>query len=333
MDAYIKAIDYYLPNIIITNEDLVSEFPEWDAEKVAKKTGIEERHIVNHDETATDLAFQVGKQFFDRFPEEKDTIDFLLLCTQSADYKLPTSACILQNHLGLLTTIGALDFDLGCSGWVYGLAIAKGLIFAKIAKNILLITSETYSKYFHPFDKGNKSLFGDGAAATLISTEGYARIGEFALGTDGKGEDNLKVKSGGARYPHPLGENTIDDNGYIKASDYLYMNGPEIFNFTLDSVPPLIEKCLKKNHLSKEDIDLYIPHQANKYMLDTIRKVYGISKEKFYIGLEKTGNTVSSTIPIALKDIICKGLIKKDQHVLVTGFGVGYSYGACVLEF
>jgi 3-oxoacyl-[acyl-carrier-protein] synthase-3 len=333
MNVFIKAIEYYLPSKIVTNEELEKEFPEWNAEKVSQKIGIKERHIVDKNETATDLAFKVATKLFDNNPTIKETVDFLLLCSQSTDYKLPTSACILQDRLGLPTTIGAFDFDLGCSGFIYGLAIAKGLVCAGIAKNVLLITAETYSKYFHPKDKGNRSLFGDGAAATLISTEGFARIGELVLGTDGRGEDNLKVKTGGARYPCSLNEESLDDNGYILSSDYLYMNGPEIFNFTLDSVPPLMDECILRNNLKKEDIDLFVPHQANQYMLNTIRKVYVIPKDKFYISLEKTGNTVSSTIPIALKDIYDQKLISKGSKVLTAGFGVGYSYGASVLFF
>ena len=333
MDVFIKAIDYYLPSQKVTNEDLELEYPEWDADKVVSKTGIKERHIARKDETATDLAYNAASNLFEHYQGIKDSVDFLLLCTQSPDYKLPTSACILQNRLGLPTSIGAFDYDLGCSGCVYGLAIAKGLICAGIAKNVLLITAETYSKYFHPKDKGNKSLFGDGAAAVIVSTDGFARIGEFSLGTDGSGEDNLKVKTGGARYPNPLMEDTTDVNGYILSSDHLYMNGPEIFNFTLDSVPPLMDQCLLYNHLTKEDIDLFVPHQANKYMLSTLRKVYGVHKDKFYINLENTGNTVSSTVPIALKEALEKGIVNKGDKVLIAGFGVGYSYGSCVLFF
>ena len=333
MDAFIKAIEYYLPDIIVTNDDLANEFPEWNAEKVSDKTGILERHLARKEETATDLAYNAALKLFRNNQGINDSIDFLLLCTQSPDYKLPTSACILQNKLGLSTRIGALDYDLGCSGYVYGLAIAKGLICAGIAKNVLLITAETYSKYFHPKDKGNKSLFGDGAAATIISTEGFARIGEFTLGTDGLGEDNLKVKSGGARYPNLLYEESKDANGNILSSDFLYMNGPEIFNFTLDTVPPLMEACLVGNSLNMDDLSLVIPHQANKYMLNTLRKVCGLPKDKFYIDMQKTGNTVSSTVAIALKDAIGKELIHNNDKVLIAGFGVGYSYGANVLFF
>lgn len=333
MKAYIKQIEYYLPERVVTNVDLEKLFPEWNAEKVANKIGVQERHISGETETATDMAYKVASILLEKSPEVRKELDFILFCTQSPDYKLPTSACILQERLGLSSKVGALDFDLGCSGWVYGLALAKGLIISGISKNILLITSETYNKYIHPNDKGNKSLFGDGAAATLISTEGFACIGEFALGTDGTGENNLKVKTGGSKYPNPLGEESFDDDGYILSSDHLYMNGPEIFNFTLDAVPELMTECIQKNGISEEMVNLYVLHQANKYMLNTIRKVCGISKDHFYINLEHTGNTVSSTVPIALKNALQEGLINKDYRVLVAGFGVGYSYGACLLEF
>ena len=333
MNAYIKDIAYYLPEHIVTNKDLASVFPEWDPDKVTQKTGIEERHIAKEDETATDLAYKAALKLFANYPNIVGSVDFLLMCTQSADYKLPTSACLLQKRLGLPTSIGAFDYDLGCSGFVYGLAVAKGLIAVGAATNILLITAETYSKYFHPKDKGNKSLFGDGAAATLISTEGFARIGDFSLGTDGSGEDNLKVKTGGSRYPYLLKEDSVDSNGYILSSDYLYMNGPEIFNFTLDVVPSLINDCLIKNKLTEDNIDMFVPHQANKYMLNTLRKVCGIPKDRFYIDLTDTGNTVSSTIPIALKRALGKNIIHNGQKVLIAGFGVGYSYGANVLYF
>ena len=332
-EVYIKAIEYYIPEVALTNELLTESFPEWDAEKVAQKTGIKERHITRKDETAADMAIAAATKLFHAKAQLKEQIDFLLFCTQSPDYKLPTSSCLLQDRLGLPCNIGAMDYNLGCSGWVYGLAVAKGLIEAGIASNVMLLTAETYSKYTHPKDKGNKSLFGDGAAATILSTNGIARLGEFVLGTDGRGANNLMVKTGGARYPQPLHEEGFDANGYILASDYLYMNGPEIFNFTLDAVPPLLNECLEKNGLSKEQIDQFVLHQANQYILNTIRKIYGIPKNRFYINMERTGNTVSSTIPIALKDAFSDGLISKGQHVMAAGFGVGYSYGACLLDF
>lgn len=333
MEAYIKYIEYYLPEKIITNSDLENEFSGYNAEKVANKIGISERHISAENETALDMAYQAASKLIENHPDVKEKVDFILLCTQSPDYKLPASACLLQHRLGLPTSIGALDLNLGCSGWVYGLSLAKGLIFGKIAQNVLLITSETISKYIHPQDKGNKSLFGDGAAATLISIEGKARIGEFVLGTDGRGEKNLIVKTGGSRFPYRLCQETIDDNGYILSSDHLYMNGPEIFNFSLDVEPELMTECIKKNGLTEDMIDLYVLQQSNKYMLNTVRKVCGISRDRFYINLEHTGNTVSSSVPIALMNALQGGEINIGYRVLVVGFGVGYSYGACLLEF
>jgi 3-oxoacyl-[acyl-carrier-protein] synthase-3 len=164
-NAFIKHISYSLPEKILTNEQLVADFPEWTVEKVAKKIGVKQRHVVSENETALDLAEKAANKFFEEHKIARESIDFLLLCTQSPDYFLPTSACVLQDRLGLPASCGALDFNLGCSGFVYGLSLAKGLIAGNIAKNVLLITSETYSKHLHPKDKGNRTIFGDAAAA------------------------------------------------------------------------------------------------------------------------------------------------------------------------
>lgn len=331
--AYIKAISYYLPEKKVTNEDLVSEFPEWTVEKVANKVGIDSRHITAKNETAGDMAEQAALNLFKEWEISPDSIDFILLCTQSPDYFLPTTACILQNKLGIPTKSGAIDFNLGCSGYVYGLALAKGLILSGVGKNILLLTSETYSKHIHPKDKGNRTIFGDAASATLISTEGLASIGEFSLGTDGTGSENLIVHTGGMRHPLRLDDAKIDENGSFYSSDNLYMNGSEIFSFTQDNVPPLIEDTLLKNNLAKSDIDLYVFHQANKYMLNFLRKKIKIEEDKFYYCLSKVGNTVSSTIPIALKEALQDNSIKSNYTVLIAGFGVGYSWGGVTLKF
>ena len=333
MNAYIKGISYYLPERIVANEELVKDFPEWNAEKVAAKVGINQRHITDKNETSGDMAMKAANKLFADYNISPSSIDFILLCTQSPDYFLPTTACLLQDKLGIPTTAGALDFNLGCSGYVYGLSLAKGLISAGIAKNILLLTAETYSKYIHPMDKGNRSLFGDAAAATLISIEGFAEIGQFSLGTDGRGADNLIVRTGCAREKNPQNKLDKDEGGSLLSSDHLYMNGSEIFNFTLEAVPPLVKQTLANNNVASDDVDLYVFHQANKFMLNTIRKVCDIPKEKFYINLENTGNTVSSTIPIALKEALDAKVINKEMRVVLAGFGVGYSWGACILNF
>ena len=330
MKAYIKYISYYLPDATLSNEDLVKNFPKWNAEKVAQKVGINVRHISDPDETAGDMAVKAAKILFEKDQVSPLNIDFILFCTQSPDFHLPSTACLIQDKLGVPCSAGALDFDLGCSGYEYGLAMAKGLILGDMAKNVLLLTAETYTKYIHPDDKGNRSIFGDAASASLISTSGFAEIGNFVFGTDGRGATNLMVKSGGARQKEKLGDISIENSGYIKSSDYLYMNGPEIFNFTLDVVPSLVKNVLEKNCIQQEDIDEYIFHQANKFMLDTIRKVASLPKDKFYVNLFQTGNTVSSTVPIALKNYVDGGGTAK--RVMLAGFGVGYSWSGCVIN-
>lgn len=331
--AFIKAISYYLPEKVVTNGELVKEFPEWSVEKVAQKVGVDSRHLAADNETAGDMAEKAARKLFEEYQIDPKTVDFLILCTQSPDYFLPSTACVLQDKLGIPTSAGAFDYNLGCSGCIYGMAIAKGLIAAGVAKNVLLLTAETYNKYLHPSDKSNRSIFGDGAAACLISTEGMAEIGELVLGTDGSGANNLIVKTGAARKKTMTGLSVEDDEGHIWWDDYLYMNGGAIFNFTLDAVPQMMAQILEKNQILKENIDYYVFHQANKFMLNTIRKVCVLPKDKFYVNLTETGNTVSSTVLIGLKDCLDKGVIKTGDKVMVSGFGVGLSWGGTILKF
>lgn len=329
--AYIKSISYYLPDQILTNEDLVRDFPEWTVEKVAGKVGIDKRHISAQDETAGDMAEKAARNLFAEWQVKPADIDFVILCTQSPDYFLPTTACLLQERLNIPTGAGAFDFNLGCSGYIYGLAISKGLILAGIAKNVLLLTAETYTKFIHPEDKGNRTIFGDAASATLISYSGFARIGEFVLGTDGKGCNNLIVNTGGIREPKKQNKEIIDENGYFKSADHLYMNGAEIFSFTQEQVPKLVRETLTKNGKVDSDINLYVFHQANKYMLDFLRKKMKLEENKFFYYMSEVGNTVSSTIPIALYEAV--KLNKPKGNVMLAGFGVGYSWGATLLNF
>lgn len=333
MKIFIKGISYYLPERVLSNEDLAKEFPEWSVEKVASKIGICQRHIAAENETAADMAVAVGTKLLYEYKIDKTSIDFILFCTQSPDYFLPASSCLIQERLGLRTDIGALDFNQGCSGFIYGLSLAKGLICAGIANNVLLLTSETYSKYIHARDKGNRTIFGDAAAATLVSTDGFAELLDFSLGTDGRGARNLIVETGGLRCANARNTVTWDESGNPVSPDHLFMNGTEIFNFTLDTVPLLIKDTLSKNGLLQEDIDLFVLHQANKYMMEFLRKKMKINPEQFYYYLEKVGNTVSSTIPIAVKEGMKDGSISTGKKVLLAGFGVGYSWGGTVLKF
>lgn len=330
MKSYIKAISYYLPEKVVSNEELVKEFPEWTVEKIAGKVGVSERHIAANDETAGDMAIKAAEKLFTEHNIDRSTIDMVILCTQSPDYFLPSTACIIQSKLGLKERCGSFDINLGCSGYEYGLAIAKGFIAAGISTNVLLLTAETYNKYIHPNDKGNRTIFGDAATATLISTEGFASIGEFVLGSDGNGAEKLIVKTGGWRQHELANDYLLDENQNIQSSDHLFMDGKAIFDFTADAVPILVEDTMKANFIRINDVDLFVFHQANKFMINYLRKLIGIDKDRFYIFLEKVGNTVSSTIPIALCEAQKEGKLK--GKVLIAGFGVGLSYGATVLN-
>jgi len=334
---HITHLSYFLPEKTLTNDDLAIEYESsWNSKKIYKKTGIKSRHIATT-ETTSQLAARAAEKLFSEsgFPKEK--IDFLLLCTQSPDYFLPTTACIVQDMLGLPTSCGAFDFNLGCSGFVYGLAIAKGLIAGGMAKNVLLLTVETYTKYIHPKDKSVRTIFGDGAAATLITHEegDPCKIGKFVFGTDGKGASNLIVPAGAMAMPRSdeTAEETVDEQGNVRSLNNLYMNGPEIFNFTLDIVPDTVKSLLARAKLSMDDIDLFVFHQANKFMLDSLRDKIGIPDEKFYLNMEDKGNTVSATIPIAMKDALDEGRIRRGDKLMLVGFGVGYSWAGCIVEW
>lgn len=320
----IKGTEYYLPQKIEENDF---------EDKLTKKIGIYEKHIASDKEYASDLAIRAAEKLFKNVNVDKSDIDFILYCTQSPDYYLPSTSCILQDKLGLPNSIGALDFNLGCSGFVYGLSIAKGFIETGVAKNILFITSDTYSKFINKNDRSVKLLFGDGAAATLLSRSknNNSGIQSFVFGTDGSGAKHLIVPAGGLR--NPLSDEHLiekkDDFGNIRSNSNLYMNGPEIFNFTLKEVPNAIQSLLDKDNLKIEDFDYFIFHQANEYMLKHLQRKMKIPNEKFSVQVSNCGNTVSSTIPIALNKELVHNNIKVGDRIMLVGFGVGLSWAAC----
>lgn len=323
MQARIAGIAYALPDSILSNDELAAQFPEWTAERIEQKIGIVNRHVTQPGECASDLAVKAAERLFAETRRERQSVDYLLLCTQSPDYFLPTTACLLQHRLNLSVSCGALDFNLGCSGYVYGLGLAKGLIETGQANNVLLLTAETYSKYIEETDKNVKTLFGDAATATWVQgiEDVTERIGSFVYGTDGSGARNLMVEAGGMRVPAGEGDS------------YLRMDGPAIFAFTLKAVPEAIQQVLAKSGLTLEQIDCFVFHQANVFMLEALRKKIRIPSEKFIYALRDFGNTVSSTIPIALVQAEKEGTIKKGMNVLLVGFGVGLSWGACVTRW
>lgn len=336
MRGAVAAIEYHLPAKVLTTRHLADEFPEWSTEKIDAKTGIRERHIAEADECASDLAVEAARKLFSSGACDPSGIDFILYCTQSPDYFLPTTACIIQDRLGIPTTAGAYDFNLGCSGYVYGLGQAEGLIASGQASGVLLLTAETYSKFIHPGDRSVRTIFGDAAAATLVRTTEteVPCIGPFVYGTDGSGAKNLMVPAGGLRQPRTqqTAVASQDSHGNIRSADNLFMEGAEMFTFALATVPASVERLLRKAALSLDAIDLFVFHQANKYMLDHLRKKLKIPEEKFAIAMSHCGNTVSSSIPIALKDAMDEGRVRPGALIMLVGFGVGYSWGATLLR-
>jgi 3-oxoacyl-[acyl-carrier-protein] synthase-3 len=330
MGSKIENIEFYFPEKILTNDDLQLEFPDYDFSKFEQKIGIRNRYIASNDETALDLAIKSSEKLFLKYDRSK--IDFILYCTQSPEYFLPTTACILQEKLKLRSNIGAFDFNLGCSGYTYGLSIAKSLINSGLAKNILLVTAETYSKYLNPKDKSNRAIFGDAATSTIVTYSEEECLNHFSFGTDGGGFDKLIVKNGASRYNfdnNPIEKFYGTDNVYN--DNNLYMNGPEIFNFTNDVIPEFVKEIEIANNILSDQVDQYILHQANSFMLNTIRKKLKVESEFFYIDLFDGGNTVSSTIPIALKKY-SQNNIGQNQNIILVGFGVGLSWSGGLIK-
>jgi 3-oxoacyl-[acyl-carrier-protein] synthase III len=334
--AAIKGIASYLPSKKLTNEELSQEFQEWDVAKIFQKTGISVRCISAPGECASDLGVGAARKLFDTGVCAPSDIDFLLFCTQSPDYFLPTTACLIQDRLKLRTSCGALDFNLGCSGFIYGLSLAKGLIETGQSQNVLLITSDTYTKFINPKDRGVRTIFGDGAAATLISAKNSEEeiIGPFVYGTDGRGANKLIVPAGGLRLPvsQETAVNKDDGTGIYRSAQNLFMDGPEIFNFSFTAVPAAVTSLLEISFTTMDEIDYFIFHQANSYMLESLRKKMKIPKSKFCLNLESYGNTVSATIPMAMELALKQGEIEPGDRLMLVGFGVGYSWGATLIK-
>jgi len=329
MNAQIRAIEYYLPDTTLTSEEIALQFPEWGVEKIVEKTGISCRNIAAPDECSSDLAVAAALRLFATGVCKPAEIDYVLLCTQSPDYFLPTSACLIQDRLGIPTGSGAIDFNLGCSGYVYGLGLAKGLIETGQASRVLLLTAETYSKVMRHDDKSVRTIFGDGATATLVQGSecgtSHVSIGPFVYGTDGSGGVNLIVREGAFRNRAAAGP--------AEQVPGLYMNGPEVFAFTLRAVPAAVRALLEKASLQMSDIDLFVFHQANAHILRHLQRKIGIPDSKYCISMENVGNTVSSTIPIALKQAETDGVLRPGMLAMLAGFGVGYSWGATLVRW
>lgn len=332
--ARLDRLAYYLPASRLDNDTLASLYPSWSAAKILEKTGVRNRHIAADGETASDLAYGAARRLMAEGAIAPADIDFMIFCTQEPDYFLPSSSCILQQRLELPRTCGAIDVNQGCSGYVYSLGLAKGLIESEQARSVLVLTGDTYSKLINPRDKSVRTLFGDAGSASLVtSTDAQVgSIGPVLYGTDGRGADRLIVHTGGFRRPRDsaTAEEIEDESGNARTLDNLFMDGPDVMAFCLREVPRLYSGLLRSSGLDESRIDYFVFHQGSRLMLESLRRKLKLPSQKFVIDLEETGNTVSSTIPIALSHLREARPSARSSVCMLVGFGVGYSWAGAI---
>ncbi|MBR2774870.1 MAG: ketoacyl-ACP synthase III [Selenomonadaceae bacterium] len=327
MFATIRAISSYLPATIENNSELV------DA-RFIKKIGVQCRHVTTKDEAAGDLAFKAAEKLFAEHDIDRHETDFILLCTQHPDHLGPHTSGHLQHRLGLKKSVGTMDIALGCSGYVYGLAVAKGLIETGLAKKILFITSSVYTKYINVRDKATRPLFGDGATATWIDGGDKESLWAFVFGSDGSRYDKLIIPVGGSR--HLTRDNpevfATDENGNYRSNYEIFMDGMAITYFTLREVPPLIDAVLTSAKLTRADLDYCIFHQANKFMMTYLRDKAGLNEVPFHNDISTTGNLVSGSVPLAIEQVIKAYGAEGLKRVMLAGYGVGLSWAGCIAD-
>ena len=328
MFAKIRAVTSYLPPTIENNSEIVEA-------RFIKKIGVKSRHIVT-DETAGDLAVNAAEKLFAENEIDRDATDFILLCTQHPDYQMPHTAAQIQSRLGLKKSVGSLDIGLGCSGYVYGLAVAKGLIESGLAKKILFLTSSVYTKYINVRDTSTRPLFGDGATATLIEAvdEDEPSLSAFVFGSDGNRYDKLIIPVGGSKFP-PRDTPEVfaeDDNKNYRSNYEVFMDGMAITYFTLREIPKLVDEVLTSANMTRADLDYCIFHQANKFMMTYLRDKAGLNDVPFHNDISTTGNIVSGSVPLAIEQVIKAQGAENLKRVMLAGFGVGLSWAGCIAD-
>ena len=324
MFAKIRAIASYLPAQIENNAEIV------DA-RFIKKIGVKSRHIVTN-ESAGDLALKAAEKLFAEYDIDRHETDFILLCTQHPDYQMPHTAAQIQDRLGLKKSIGTMDIALGCSGYVYGLAVAKSFIETGLAKKILFLTSSVYTKYINVKDTSTRPLFGDGATATWLEGGDSESLRAFVFGTDGSRYDKLIIPVGGSKNPprdNPEVFSTDDQKNY-RSTYEVFMDGMAITYFTLREIPKLVDDVLIKANLTRADLDYCIFHQANKFMMTYLRDKAGLNDVPFHNDITSTGNIVSGSVPLAIEQVIKNTGAANLKNVMLAGFGVGLSWAGCI---
>ncbi len=332
----VAAIACALPETEVTNSDLDREHPAWGMELIAELSGVHARRVAADEETALDLSIQACDDLL-AGDVAVDDIDAILYCTNDPDYRMPGNAHLLHAHLGLDDRVLALDYNLACSGFVYGLALADALTSAGMASGTLLVTAETQSKRMNARDRSLQVLLGDGAAVTYVSADatGGGRIVASDLCTHGRLFRHAFIPAGGARNPatDETAREAVDSSGNVRSAEDLHMDGADVWAFLNSTVPSHVEGFLAKRSLTLDDIDLFVFHQGSKLILDSLTKALSIPPAKVVARLAEIGNLSSASIPFALRAAIDDGRVGPGTRVLLCGYGAGISYGSAILEF
>ena len=321
----IIGIGSYKPEKIMTNADL-EKMVETSNEWIVSRTGIEERRIAEDSQATSDLAFEAAKKALENAKVSPEEIDLIIVATMTPDYFTPATAALVQDKLGAKNA-AAFDLSSACSGQVYALVTAQNFIATGMYKKALVIGAETLSKVMDWTDRNTCILFGDGASAMVLGeVEKDYGIKAFNLGADGSGEKALLVPAGGSRMPAT--KETVEGKEH-----FLKMMGKEVFKFAVNVIPETVGKTLEKANMKMSDIDLIVPHQANYRIVSAAAKKMDYPEDKFYMNLNKMGNTSGASIGIALCEAHENGLVKKGDNLVFVGFGAGLSYASLVLKW
>jgi len=337
MKAAITAIHYCIPNTRLTNEELEQRFDPKALKSIVKMSGIKERRVVRPGQTALDLGFVAAERMLKSRGVQAATLDLIVFVSQTADYQIPASACVLHERLKASENCAAFDINLGCSAFPYALSVVNGMIVSGQARRALLVNADALTQVIHPLDRGLVPLHGDGAVATLVEAvpEEHAGLGKFLLGTDGTGYKHLMIPASGARCPRSEATKVEirDESGSVRTDEHLAMNGPAIFHFSIYKVPDVIKAALAKFGLTLANIDLVLLHQANTMMLEQIYRVLGVPEEKRFFFMEQVGNMSGASTPMVLAEAVRQGRVRPGSRTLLCSFGVGLSWGVAVIEW
>lgn len=315
----------YVPENVMTNfdfEKIIDTSDEW----IRTRTGIEERRFASADQATSDLGAEASKKALEKAELSAEDIDMIILATTTPDYPIQSTACVVQELIGAVNA-AAVDINAACSGFVYALTMAKGLIASGMNKRILVIGAEVLSKCVDMQDRNTCVLFGDGAAAAVVAEveEGYGMLSQF-LGAEPDVKGALRTPAGGTR--KPLSQEVLDER-----SNFLQMKGQDVFKFAVKALPKATLEALEGANLKAENIDMVFPHQANVRIIEAASKRLEIPMDKFYLNLNKLGNTSSASIGLALGEALDKGLVKKGDTIALTGFGAGLTYASMIIKW